>query len=85
MLDPALPLPTVPIIQLRFAQTPIYDSPLNSILVGPPGPPSSNSGVDPSGALLVTNRLSELALSPDAQTDARANLGLSVIDGGTFS
>lgn len=45
---------------------------------GPPG------GVSPSGALLFVNRLSEFSSSPAAQADARENLGLSVIDGGTF-
>ena len=42
-------------------------------------------GVDPSGALLFVNRLSEFLPFPAAQADARANLGLSVIDGGTFN
>ena len=37
-------------------------------------------GVDPSGALLVANRLSEYALNPAAQTAAQANLGLGVSD-----
>jgi hypothetical protein len=35
--------------------------------------------------LLIENRLSELSLSPQAQADARANIGLAVIDGGTFN
>ena len=42
---------------------------------GPPGPIG-----DAGGALLVTNRLSELATDPQAQTDAQANLGLGATD-----
>ena len=45
---------------------------------GPPGPPGPIG--DASGALLVTNRLSELATDPQAQTDAQANLGLGATD-----
>lgn len=41
---------------------------------GPPGPPG-----DPSGALLVGNRLSEFD-TPAAREQAQANLGLGVID-----
>lgn len=46
---------------------------------GPPGPPG-----DPSGAFMVTNRLSEIAADATAQQAARANIGLAVIDGGEF-
>ena len=41
---------------------------------GPPGPPG-----DPSGALLVGNRLSEFD-TPAAREQAQANLGLGVVD-----
>ena len=41
---------------------------------GPPGPPG-----DPSGALLVGNRLSEFD-TPAAREQAQANLGLGVAD-----
>ena len=41
---------------------------------GPPGPPG-----DPSGALLIGNRLSEFD-TPAAREQAQANLGLGVID-----
>ena len=41
---------------------------------GPPGPPG-----DPSGALLVGNRLSELD-TPAAREQAQSNLGLGVVD-----
>ena len=36
------------------------------------------------GAFAIENNLSELAADPAAQAAARANIGLSVIDGGTF-
>ena len=42
---------------------------------GPPGPIG-----DAGGALLVANRLSELAADPTAQADAQANLGLGTTD-----
>ena len=45
---------------------------------GPAGPPGPAGDAD--GALLVTNRLSELATDPQAQTDAQANLGLGATD-----
>ena len=51
---------------------------------GPPGPqgPAGPPGPigDAGGALLVTNRLSELATDPTAQNDAQANLGLGATD-----
>ena len=51
---------------------------------GPPGPqgPAGPPGPigDAGGALLVTNRLSELATDPQAQADAQANLGLGTSD-----
>ena len=54
---------------------------------GPPGPqgPQGIQGPvgDAGGALLVTARLSEFT-SEEAKAEARANIGLSVIDGGTF-
>lgn len=55
---------------------------------GPPGPPGPQ-GVpgpvgDASGAFLVTNRFYEIAEDESAKAIARQNLGLAVIDGGTF-
>lgn len=48
---------------------------------GPPGPAGPPGPVgDAGGALLVTNRLSELATDPAAQADAQANLGLGATD-----
>lgn len=51
---------------------------------GPPGPPGPAGPPGPigdaGGALLVTNRLSELATDPTAQADAQANLGLGTSD-----
>lgn len=51
---------------------------------GPPGPqgPAGPPGPvgDAGGALLVTNRLSELATDPQAQADAQAHLGLGAVD-----
>ena len=40
----------------------------------------AGGGVDPSGALLVANRLSEYAANPAAQTAAQTNLGLGSTD-----
>ena len=45
---------------------------------GPAGPPGPIG--DAGGALLVTNRLSELATDAQAQADAQANLGLGATD-----
>lgn len=45
---------------------------------GPAGPPGPVG--DAGGALLVTNRLSELATDPQAQADAQAHLGLGAVD-----
>lgn len=54
---------------------------------GPPGP-QGLQGIqgpigDTAGALLVSARLAEFA-TDEAQATARANIGLAVIDGGTF-
>lgn len=46
---------------------------------GPPGPTG-----DAGGAFLVNNRFNEIAGDETAKQAARANLGLAVIDGGTF-
>ena len=45
---------------------------------GIPGPPGKNG--DPSGALLIDNRLSEFAGNSAAQEQAQTNLGLGVAD-----
>lgn len=47
---------------------------LEAAAQGPPGPPG-----DPSGALLIGNRLSEFD-TPAAREQAQANLGLGVVD-----
>lgn len=48
---------------------------------GPPGPKGDTGPVgDAGGALLVTNRLSELAADPTAQADAQTNIGLGAVD-----
>ena len=53
-------------------------------LQGPPGPPGPQGPVgDADGALLVTARLAEF-VTEEAKAEARANIGLAVIDGGTF-
>lgn len=55
---------------------------------GPPGiqgiPGPAGPIGDAGGAFLVTNRLSEIATDETAKQAARANIGLAVIDGGTF-
>ena len=54
---------------------------LEAAAQGPPGPQGPAGPPGPAGgALLVTNRLSELATDPQAQTDAQANLGLGATD-----
>ena len=48
---------------------------------GPPGPPGPRGAIgDAGGALLASNRLSELATDPAAQADAQTNIGLGAID-----
>ena len=54
---------------------------LEAAAQGPPGPPGPRGAIgDAGGALLASNRLSELATDPAAQADAQANLGLGVVD-----
>ena len=51
---------------------------------GPQGPQGIQGPVgDAGGALLVTARLAEFA-TEEAKAEARTNIGLAVIDGGTF-
>lgn len=49
------------------------------VMRGVPGP-----AADLNGAFLVTNRFGEIAADETAKQAARANIGLAVIDGGTF-
>ena len=49
------------------------------VMLGVPGPIA-----DLNGAFLVTNRFGEIATDETAKQAARANIGLAVIDGGTF-
>ena len=60
---------------------------LEAAAQGPPGPQGPQGIQGPvggaGGALLVTARLSEF-ISEEAKAEARANIGLAVIDGGTF-
>lgn len=54
--------------------------------VGPPGPPGPQGPAwDQGGAFMVTNRFAEIATDETAKAAARQNLGLAVIDGGTFN
>ena len=51
---------------------------------GPQGPQGIQGPAgDAGGALLVTARLAEFA-TEEAKAEARTNIGLAVIDGGTF-
>ena len=53
---------------------------------GPPGPPGEPGPVgDANGAFLVNNRFSEIAEDEIAKVQARLNLGVQNIDGGTFN
>lgn len=68
-----------PQITLRLLQPPaVLPADMAAVIVGPPGPVG-----DAGGALLVVNRLSEFD-DETKKSAARANLGLQVIDGGTF-
>lgn len=69
-----------------------YPPTINLLSNGPPGPPGPQGPqglpgvvVTPAdiGALAVSLRLSEFE-SEEAKAAARANIGLHVIDGGTF-
>ena len=52
---------------------------------GPRGPQGVPGPIaDLNGAFLVTNRFGEIAADETAKQAARANIGLAVIDGGTF-
>lgn len=57
---------------------------LTEMQQGPPGPPGIQGVPGPVGdagdALLVSNRLAELAADPATQEEAQANLGLGVVD-----
>lgn len=57
-------------------------------VMGPPGPPGLQGPAGPvgsaEGAFLVTNRFNEIAADEIAKEAARQNLGLAIIDGGTF-
>ena len=61
---------------------------LEVAIPGPPGPtgPQGPAGPigDADGAFLVINRFNEIAEDETAKAAARSNLGLAVIDGGTF-
>lgn len=79
--------PAAPSLELAFARRPSATAEFSAAYVGPPGPPGPQ-GIqgpvgDAGGALLVTARLSEF-ISEEAKAEARTNLGLAVIDGGTF-
>jgi len=52
------------------------------VAVAEQGPPGTVG--DAGGAFLVNNRFNEIAADETAKQAARANLGLAVIDGGTF-
>ncbi len=53
---------------------------------GPPGPPGEPGPVgDANGAFLVNNRFNEIAEDEIAKVQARLNLGVQIVDGGTFN
>lgn len=56
---------------------------------GPPGPPGPTGPAGPvgdaGGAFLVLNRFNEIAVDETAKAQARTNLDLQNIDGGTFN
>ena len=68
-----------PQLTLRMVRPPAeLPADMAAVIVGPSGPVG-----DAGGALLVANRLSEFD-DETKKSAARANLGLQVIDGGTF-
>lgn len=74
--------PTTAVVTVVDARTVVVSEPqpFSTVVVrGVPGPIA-----DLNGAFLVTNRLGEIAADEPAKQAARANLGLAVIDGGTF-
>ena len=74
-LDIQLP----PVLSLRLLKPPAtLHADMASVIVGKPGPPGGASG-----ALLAVNRLSEFD-TEQKKAEARTNIGLAVIDGGTF-
>lgn len=56
---------------------------------GPPGPPGPQGPQGPAwdqgGAFMVVNRFAEIAVNETAKAQARINLDLQDIDGGTFN
>lgn len=56
----------------------VWDGPVTVITEAVQGPPGPTPGMG--GALLVVNRLAELATDPAAQADAQANIGLGAVD-----
>jgi hypothetical protein len=65
-----------PVLQLRLLRPPAeLPADMANVIVGPPG--------DAGGALLVANQLNEFD-DEAKKAAARTNLGLQVIDGGTF-
>lgn len=67
------------IIELQIPRQPTVTAEIAVALVGAPGPIG-----DAGGAFLVANKFYEIAADEAAKQVARENLGLSVIDGGTF-
>ncbi|MCA9270244.1 MAG: hypothetical protein KDA41_17300 [Planctomycetales bacterium] len=68
--------------RMRFAElTRPAPAPALAVVVGPRGAQGPVGDAD--GAFIVTNRFSELA-TDTARAEARTNLGVQVIDAGTF-
>lgn len=68
------------VVALSKEATVILSSPLGP--PGPPGPPGPIGTAE--GAFLVVNRFYEISDNEEAKAAARQNLGLQIIDGGTF-
>lgn len=71
-------------IVLRFTPATEVSAGLSHLIPGPPGPPGPPGDGSGGAVFAVANRFSELD-TEQAREDARGNLGLSVIDGGTFN
>jgi hypothetical protein len=82
------------LLEVQDLQVELLDATEEAVLLelaqqGPPGPPGPQGEPGPigtaDGAFLVVNRFAEIADNETAKVQARLNLGVQNIDGGTFN